>query len=705
MNRVSVIVRFLSIILLLVFTHSCFGAMDAKVQVPPMGWNSWNHYGCAGLNAGVIKQTAAAMVSSGMKDAGYSYINLDDCWMATSRDANGALIPDPVKFPDGMPTLVDYVHNLGLKFGLYEDAGTSTCQGRPGSYGHYDQDAATFATWGVDYIKVDWCSTQGMNPITQYTQFADALHAANPGIVLSICEWGVEQPWAWASAIANLWRTTPDIRDNWSSLLNNLEADSALASYAKPGAWNDPDMLEVGNGGMSDSEYRVQFAGWSMLAAPLIAGNDLTAMSAGTIATLTSSEVIAVDQDALGRQGILLWDNGAGQQAWVRQVTNGTVVALMNFAPEATTVSFDFGDIGIGPNVPLAIRDLWNKTDLGTWNGSFSATVASHDVRMIKIPVQAALPRPMIYEADAAANLLSGQAAIGECSACLDGYYVFGLGGWPQNTIAIRQIVADAAAKYYLSVYANLSGSSYYTYAVNGGGTSTMEISGTSPAFPSTSGAVIELNSGSNTIVFGSPLSSTANLDHISIMPKAGMAPSFDIVFPVSGVVVGSPGQSGSTTLSFVALNGFSGTVAIQCSVPNSMTGATCQGSTVALSAEGPATATLSIQTTGSQLARSRATQRSEHATAGPERNSFQALLALATALPLVLVRRLRQQIKRMRAQIYLAGAVAVPLLISGCGRSVQGSASATAPGTYSISVTAASGTIAKSTIVQVTVE
>jgi len=698
MKRSSLIVCFLSMILLQMFAQRCFGATAANAPVPPMGWNSWNYFGCDGLNEDVVMQTAAAMVSSGMQSVGYSYIVLDDCWMATARDANGALVPDPDKFPDGMPALVNYVHGLGLKFGLYEDAGTATCQGRPGSYGYYDQDAATFASWGIDYIKVDWCNTAGMDPVTQYTQFAESLHAAMPGIVLSVCDWGTDQPWTWAPAFANLWRATGDIQDNWSSMLNNMQAVSALTPYSQPGAWNDPDMLEVGNGGMTDSEYRVHFTGWSMLAAPLIAGNDLAAMSSDTVATLTNSEVVAVDQDSLGQQGILLWDNGAGQEAWVRQVNNGTVVALMNLGPQASTISFDFGDIGINGTVPLAVRDLWNHANLGTWYGSFSATVASHDVEMIEIPVQAALPLPAVYEADASANLLSGQAAIQSCTACLDGNDVTGLGGSSQNTIAVNLILADSAADYYLTVYANLSGSNSYTYQLNNGGFSTMAISGSTTAFPSTSGAIVGLSSGENTIVFGNPVSSTAALDHISITPKAGVAPDFDIVFPVPAITIPAPGQYGAALISLAPLNGFNGAVVIQCSVPESMTGATCQGSTAVLGGANVTTATISIQTTGSAIARQ-----------SPDRRFLQPILALAAALPLALVRRARQRSKRANLLLTCLAAVFAGLFLFGCtgcgaGNKNGGSAS-TAAGTYSINITATSGAIVKSITCQAIVQ
>jgi len=244
-----------------------------------MGWSSWNHFGCSGLNEQVVKAQAAAMATNGMRAAGYEYVNLNDCWMSAQRDGHGNLQADPGKFPGGIPSLVSYVHELGLKIGLYEDMGSLTCDGRAGSYGHYDQDAKTFAAWHIDYLKMDWCHTVGLDPKTQYVEFAAAMANAKLAIPLSVCDWGTNQPWQWAPGIANLWRTSPDIADKWLSVVANLDAASQFAANAGPGAWNDPDMLEVGNGGLSATEEQSHFTMWSMLSAPLIAGNDLTTMS------------------------------------------------------------------------------------------------------------------------------------------------------------------------------------------------------------------------------------------------------------------------------------------------------------------------------------------------------------------------------------------------------------------------------------------
>src|SRR4051812_13727326 len=237
---------------------------------PPMGWNSWNKFGC-NVSEDMIREMADAMVKSGMKDAGYQYIVIDDCWQV-SRDGNGNIVPDPKRFSSGIKALADYVHSKGLKFGIYSDAGTKTCAGRPGARGYEFQDARQYAAWGVDYLKFDWCSTTTQDGPSSYALMREALNASGRPIVFSICEWGTAKPWLWAKDIGNLWRTTGDIKDRWQGLekwpdggccsygmLDIVDMQDGLETYAGPGHWNDPDMLEVGNGGMTTSEYRAHF--------------------------------------------------------------------------------------------------------------------------------------------------------------------------------------------------------------------------------------------------------------------------------------------------------------------------------------------------------------------------------------------------------------------------------------------------------------
>ena len=350
---------------------------------PPMGWNSWKHFGCD-VSEALIRETADAIVSSGMRDAGYKYVVIDDCWQV-SRDPSGTIVADPQRFPHGIKALADYVHSKGLKFGIYTDAGTKTCQGRPGTLGFEERDAQTYAGWGVDYVKEDWCNADRLDARTQYTKFRRALDRTGRPIVLSICEWGVNQPWDWAPSVGNLWRTTDDISDNWASMLSNLDQSAQHSTVARPGAWNDPDMLEIGNGGMTADEYRAHMSLWAMQAAPLIAGNDLRTMSAETKSILTNAEVIAVDQDSLGAQGTLVSSGPPERQLWSKPLRDGSrAVVLLNRASSSDSISLSFRRAGIHTD-SASVRDLWRHADLGRFRGSFTAVVPGHAALMLRI--------------------------------------------------------------------------------------------------------------------------------------------------------------------------------------------------------------------------------------------------------------------------------------------------------------------------------
>jgi alpha-galactosidase len=366
-------------------TQRAYAVNNGLALTPPMGWNSWNRFGC-NINQTIIEQEADAMVSSGMKAAGYQYVNIDDCWMTRSRDGNGNLVADPQKFPSGIKAVADYVHSKGLKLGIYNDAGTATCAGYPGFYGHDQQDANTYASWGIDYIKVDWCNTYNMDPPTRYSQIASALHNTGRAITLSLCNWGVDGPWNWGPSIGNLWRTTGDISDNWNSMMGNFDSNAAHASAAGPGGWNDPDMLEVGNGGMSTTEDQTHFSLWAIAAAPLIAGNDLAHMSSTTQSILTNTDVIAVDQDAAGIQGTLVKDNGFGLQVWAKRLSgSGNVaVVLLNRSGSTTNMTVNWSDIGLAAG-SASVRDLWTHTNQGSFSNSYTTSVPSHGVAMLKI--------------------------------------------------------------------------------------------------------------------------------------------------------------------------------------------------------------------------------------------------------------------------------------------------------------------------------
>ena len=358
---------------------------------PPMGWNSWNKFAC-NISEDLLRQTAEAMVKSGMKDAGYQYVVIDDCWLV-SRDKDGNPVPDPQRFPSGMKVLGDYIHSLGLKFGIYSDAGTLTCDGRPGARGYEFQDARQYAAWGVDYLKFDWCSSSTQDGPSSYALMRQALDATGRPIVFSLCEWGTNKPWLWGAKVGgNLWRTTDDIADKFvngnkkgGGMLNVLDLQVGLESYAGPGHWNDPDMLEVGNGGMTNTEYRSHFSLWSNLAAPLLAGNDLRSMTPEIHDILTNKEVIAVDQDALGSQGRRVAKNG-DSEVWVKQLKDGSrAVVLFNRGSASQEIGVSWEELGYPGHFSAAVRDLWQHKDLGKFSGKFSATVESHGVVMVTV--------------------------------------------------------------------------------------------------------------------------------------------------------------------------------------------------------------------------------------------------------------------------------------------------------------------------------
>ena len=371
---------------------------------PPMGWNSWNKFGC-NVGEDLIKSMADGMVSSGMKDAGYQYVVIDDCWQV-SRDENGSIVPDAQRFPSGMKALGDYIHAKGLKFGIYSDAGEKTCAGRPGSMGHEYQDALTYAKWGVDYLKYDWCHTGKRNAEEAYSTMRDALKAAGRPIVFSMCEWGTAKPWLWAANTGNLWRTTGDINDHWEGkkkwpdggccslgMLDIVDMQVGLESFAGPGHWNDPDMLEVGNGGMTTNEYRAHFSLWAILAAPLIAGNDLRNLTPEIRDILANKEVIAVNQDPLGRQGSRVWSwkesfSSAQKEVeiWSKPLKDGSrAVLLLNRGAGEAEISAPWAVLGYPEHLQASVRDLWAHKDLGKFTGKFSAKVASHDVVVVTV--------------------------------------------------------------------------------------------------------------------------------------------------------------------------------------------------------------------------------------------------------------------------------------------------------------------------------
>ncbi|MFQ3556500.1 NPCBM/NEW2 domain-containing protein [Streptomyces gramineus] len=360
---------------------------DGLALTPPMGFNNWNSTHCgADFDETMVEGIADLFVAKGLKDAGYRYVNLDDCWALPSRDADGKLVPDPARFPHGIKAVADYVHAKGLKLGIYTSAGTKTCNdaGFPGALGHEYSDARQFADWGVDYLKYDNCNNQGVDAKQRYLTMRDALRATGRPIVYSICEWGENKPWEWASDVGQLWRTTGDISDSWGSMLSILKQNLPLAPYAGPGHWNDPDMLEVGNGGMTDTEYRTHFSMWSMMAAPLLIGTDLRKASPATFDILDNKEVIAVDQDPLGKQGTVLSSAG-GRWVVTKELKDGSrAVALFNESGAPQRIATTARAAGLPDAPAYTLRDLWGHKSYNT-AGTLSAVVPAHGTVLFRV--------------------------------------------------------------------------------------------------------------------------------------------------------------------------------------------------------------------------------------------------------------------------------------------------------------------------------
>lgn len=377
-----------------IYDTSMYGILqldNGLALTPQMGWNSWNFFAC-NINETVIKETADALISTGLADLGYTYVNIDDCWSSWTRNSEGELVPDPKTFPSGIKALADYVHGKGLKLGIYSDAGVFTCQVRPGSIYHESSDAEQFASWGVDYLKYDNCYNLGIDPQKRYPPMRDALNATQRTIFYSICEWGVDDPALWAGKVGNSWRTTDDISDNWASMTTIADLNDKWAAYAGPGGWNDPDMLEVGNGGMTYEEYRAHFSIWALMKAPLLIGCDVRNLTTETYELLSNKEVIAVNQDRLGVQGRKVNASGADdcRQTWAGPLSEYRLaVVLWNRCSENTTMTVKWSSLGLESTTAVAIRDLWKHKDVSLDAvSSFSAEVATHGCEMYIFTLQ-----------------------------------------------------------------------------------------------------------------------------------------------------------------------------------------------------------------------------------------------------------------------------------------------------------------------------
>ncbi|SDZ86721.1 alpha-galactosidase [Arachidicoccus rhizosphaerae] len=403
--------NYITIPLVLIFSFFAIKSHAQKFNqlalTPPMGWNSWNTFQTH-INEDLIKKTADNIVSTGMKEAGYIYLVLDDGWMTKQRDSLGYLVPDPEKFPHGIKAVIDYVHSKGLKFGLYNCAGTLTCAGYPGTRGHEYQDALRYAQWGIDYLKYDWCSSDGINAKEAYTTMSRAISNAGRPMVFSLCEWGSNQPWLWAENVGQLWRTTADITaERWDGKVDKgsyfqfspmaiMDSQEALYPYAGPGHYNDPDMLEVGNGNYTPEENRSHFSMWAMMAAPLMAGNDLSKMTPSILNILTNKNIISIDQDSLAIQGHRIENLPDSVEVWAKPLKNNQwAVAFLNRGSKTSSLQYTWSEKVISDtvhhkildlrNTNYPLQDLWLDKQIGTTKKTLKVSLPAHDVLLIKI--------------------------------------------------------------------------------------------------------------------------------------------------------------------------------------------------------------------------------------------------------------------------------------------------------------------------------
>ncbi|SDH86323.1 alpha-galactosidase [Actinokineospora alba] len=444
---------------------------NTLAKKPQMGWNSWNVFKC-NIDENKIKAAADAMVSSGMKAAGYEYVNIDDCWAEQFRDANGNLVPHKGRFPGGIKAIADYVHAKGLKLGIYSSAGRHTCTAspegfwQPGSIGFEQQDANLWASWGVDYVKYDNCGDRlGQSNEQRYTAMGKAIRNTGRDMLYAVCNWGEDEPWEFVPRVGgNSWRNTLDISDNWGVVMALLDLQKGLEPFAKPGAWNDPDMLEVGNGRQTATEYRSHFSLWAMLNAPLITGNNLATMTPEIRGILTNPDIIAVNQDWGGSQGRLLRDLGNGLEVWGKPNSDGSVaVALFNRGTATATITTSAAEIGLGGSSSYRLRDLWSKAE-STTAGTISASVPSHGTVVYRVWRQgtlAAAPAAGTHQVSAMSWLASsngwgpverdksnGQSAAGDGGSLRIGTTTYATGLGAHADSAVHVYLGKACARF-----------------------------------------------------------------------------------------------------------------------------------------------------------------------------------------------------------------------------------------------------------------
>lgn len=448
----------------LAFTQTTAVSQQGLAPTPPMGWASWNHYFCD-YNDQDIRDQADALVSSGMRDLGYKYVLIQEC-LTLGRNEDGSLIVDAKRFPHGMKALVDYIHSRGLKAGTYTDIGVNTCAGQPyqGSYQHEQQDADTFAAWGMDFVEMDYCNRPlGVTGRSIYERMAAAIQKTGRPMIFYICSQGSERPWTWAQGKAQLWRTDDDISNDkdhveWARVVKNFESNAAHAVFNAPNSWNDPDMIEVGNQGLTQAEAQSHFSMWVISSAPLWAGNDLTAMSDAVRGIYTNAEAIAVDQDPLGAGAEEVKEYGHGIEVWMKplgSVGSGVdAVMLLNLTDAPADAAVEWSDLGLKGEA--AVRDLWAHKDMGTYPSGYSAHLPAHGSVLLKVSGEYNWVKGATYEAEWPGNLRGGDAELNVCPDCSRGYAVSLQGsnhGYTVSTLTFTRIGVPQSGKYWMTVH------------------------------------------------------------------------------------------------------------------------------------------------------------------------------------------------------------------------------------------------------------
>jgi O-glycosyl hydrolase len=553
-------------------------------QAAPLGWSSWNA-NFNNINASVIQAATDALVSSGMKAAGYQYVNIDEGWWNGTRDANGNIIVDPTQWPGGMQAIAAYIHSKGLKAGIYTDIGVDGCGGtNQGSYGHYLQDMLQFEQWGFDFVKVDWCGGKelGLNPAIQYAQIRDAIVTAatqtGHPMGLSICEWGLADPWQWGPATGTLWRVSSDISSvqdsaTWAGVLKNFDTATLYPEAQAAGTYNDPDMMEVGALGLTDTENQSHFSLWAIAGAPLLAGNDITTMSATTQSILTNREVIAVDQDPLGLQGTKVSEPSVGLQVWSKVLSGSgrRAVVLLNRTASPASITVNWSDLGLAAG-KAQVRDLWEHDTKGKFSNSYSAIVASHGVVMLTITGKEAAQTT--YAATSPTNTLSGSAIALGCRRCAGGYAVgyVGTGDGNSGTLQFNAIQASLSGPQTVTIaYVNADRKTRTaSLNVNGIFTTTVNFPSTLDGKVAKVGTVeiiADLNAGNNALTFSNSAAWAPDFANITL-PAATVATTYEAEAPSntlsgSAVVASCAACSGGHDVGYVG-NGNGGNGVLQ---------------------------------------------------------------------------------------------------------------------------------------------